>query len=266
MKEIWMSVAFVVAILTFLSGCSVDTSASKHLASSPTPQTNSNEVNANNISFPAYETDKIDQAKQTELDSNNEKFKTVPDEFKDVDFANFRFRNFYGFEFEQGRYFTLKNGKFEYQEKRHLGGTTYSLGSVYYVDLAGDEKKEAMVFVYEVSCGGSCDGGATTIYFYSANKVKPELLDTIDIGSPAYGCSLKSFAIKDKTLHLEQFGRCDGSKNRDSKEYICKFCVKDLTKTVYYFRNSKLLKKSSEIEVTPETNVMNYFPEISINV
>jgi len=266
MKDIW-KVGFVIAILIFLSGCSVDASASKRAAPSPdpTPPTNTNDVNANNTRMPAYETDKIDTVKRTELDRNNEKFKTVPDDFKDINFANFRFRNRSRLVSRQSRYVILKNGEFEYEDRDHLGGTTYSLGDVFYIDLAGDKKKEAIVFVYAVSCGGSCDGGSTTIYFYSANNTKPKLLGTIDIGSTAYGCSLKSFVIRGKTMYLEQFGRCNGSRNTDRKEYLCKFCVKDLTKTVYYFQNSKLAKKSRKEEATPETNVMNYFPDISIN-
>jgi hypothetical protein len=262
-----MKVALLIAVLIFLSGCSVDTSASNGPDALPasSPLTNSNDINANTAYSPAYETQKIDQAKRDELDRYNAKFRVAPEEFKEIDFENFRFRNLSGLDYRQSRYITLKNGEFEYEEKNILGGTRYSLGEIFYVDLAGNEKKEAVVFVYSLSCGASCDGGSATIYFYSAENNKPILLGMIQTGSTAYGCNTKSFAIRNKTIYLEQFGRCNGSINEDNHLYSSKFCVKDLTKTVYYFQNSKFVKTANNVEVTPETNVMNYFPEISIN-
>ena len=72
--------------------------------------------------------------------------------------------------------------------------------------------------------------------------------------------------IKDKKIFIDQFGRC--AKNSSQEEYqvySCKFCVKDLTRSVYSIKNSELVRESSEEFETSETNVMNYFAELSIN-
>lgn len=259
----------LLSLLT-LSCAGTDTSASKNdkaSASSTPPISNSNDVNANTFQFPPSEQEKIDPARRQELEANNENFKVVPEEFQNVDFANFTYPNLSSIEYRQGRSIKLKNGELVYEDKEHSGGTTYSLGDVYYIDLAGDETKEALVMLDAVSCGGSCDGGSLTIYFYAVGKGKPKLLDTIGTGSRAYECSLKTLVIENKKIYVEQFGRCqqNGDNGSSLSASSCKFCIKDLTHTVYAFRGSKLVGVSSEVTETPQTNVMNYTSEISIN-
>jgi hypothetical protein len=95
------------------------------------------------------------------LNAENERFRQVPDEFKSVDFNNF--------EYDFGR---LKDGEFEKEHsgKYARGGSRFSFDDVFYIDLIGDSKKEAVVFLYRVGCGGSCDGGSNIIYFYSSRN------------------------------------------------------------------------------------------------
>lgn len=254
-----MKVILIFLALFIFSGCTVDTSASKdeRLPTSPTPpQDNSNDVNLNAIRQPFYEGEKIDKVRRSELEANNEKFKVVPDEFKNVDFRNFKYP-----------IARLKNGEHDSRNPKNplAGGQSITFDDVYYLDIDGDGKKEAIVFLYIVGCGASCDGGASQIYFYSSKNGETKLLDSIEFGSRADGCSLKSFRIANKKIYIEQFGRCVKSNYEEDRNYTCKFCVKDLTKTVYFFKNSQLAKESSEIVDTPETNVMNYSSEISIS-
>jgi len=120
--------------------------------------------------------------------------------------------------------------------------------------------------LYAVSCGGSCDGGRAIIHFYSSKEGKPKLIDWIETGSRSGSCSLKSFTIKNKKIFIEQFGRCSkDSRFEEDRLYSCKFCVEDLTRSVYSIKNAELVRESSEEIDTPETDVMNYLAEININ-
>lgn len=215
--------------------------------------------NANNVNFSnrkpiENEADKIDEDKRQELEVQNEKFRQVPNEFIKIDFENFKYP-----------YARLKNGKYE-EEDKYIGGTTYYFNDAFFINLYGDEKKEAVVMLYAVSCGGSCDGGRSIIHIYSARNGKANLVDFIEFGSRSSSCSLKSFSIRNKKIFIEQFGKC--AKNVSHQEntlYSCKFCVKDLTRSVYAIKNHELIRESVEEIDTPETNVMNCSAEISIN-
>lgn len=199
------------------------------------------------------EYEKVDKQQREETVLNNRAFEEVPSEFKGVDFANLRY--FFG---------RLKDGEFV-DEDSHPGGTTYTLGAVYFTDLTGDDVKEATVFIHAVSCGGSCDGGSFIVFFFSVRNNRPRLIDHIEFGSRSDGCSLKSFVIRNRAIEVEQFGHCkDDSKWEEGREYSCKFCVKGLTRSVYSLSNNRLERNEVEVTETAETNVMNYSSEIRI--
>lgn len=251
---------FCIALL-FLMNCSgqILSQKSENSAANSSSQINStvSDANANKPMPIPNESDKIDGVRQKELDAQNEKFRVVPDEFKKVDFKNFKYP-----------IVTLKNGeKDERNPKNPLaGGQSFTLSDVFYIDLNRDAKKEAIVMLYAVGCGGSCDGGRSIIYLYSSQNPKPKLIDEIEMGSRSGGCSLKSFSIKDKKITIEQFGRCTKKSHYDeSSGYSCKFCVKDLTRSVYFIRNANLIEQSRTTIEEPERNVMNYHSEISIS-
>lgn len=245
---------FLVALISFTS-CSKQITADKLSGefprSTPTVAVN-NSPNSNAFRI---EEIKNDQSKLVELNAQNKKFEETPQEFKNINWKNFKFNNI-----------RLKNGEFEILDKKHTGGTSYSLGSIYYVDLFGDTKKEAIVFLSELNCGGSCDGGRSTIFLYKSQLGKPTLINSIKTGSTADGCEIKSLTVKDKKIYLEQFGICktNTDKNEDKSSYN-KFCVKDLTKSVYSISaNSKLEKEAVEVVETPIIKIMNYISEIGI--
>jgi len=255
-----MKILFLILALSVLSNCTDQTSAFKNENVSVKPNAtidNSNGVNANNWTPRDGEAAKIDQNKRNELDAYNEKFRQAPEEFKNVDFENFKYP-----------IVRLKNGeKDEHSPGNSLaGGQIFTLSDVFYIDLIGDPKKEAVVMLYVVGCGVSCDGGRDIIYFYSSQKGNLKLLDEIETGSKSNGCSLKSLSIKDKKIVTEQFGRCIKKSDADeNKDYSCKFCVRDRTRSIYLFINGELHKESSEVTEISESDVMGYSPEISIN-
>jgi hypothetical protein len=156
----------------------------------------------------------------------------------------------------------LKDGEYEYLDKKHAAGIDYSLGEIFYLDLNGDNKKEAVVFLHSLSCGGSCSGGESTVYFFDAGNPKPAQLAAIDTGCASCGCDLKSFSIANKEIRIEQFGCAD---HKGSKGLECKFCIEDRTITTYRFRGNKLHKISTQTVDTDMVDVMNYSAEISIS-
>ncbi len=252
------TVILLIALVLFIS-CSNQINADKLSDEFPRPTPTiavNSSANSNSISKTVDASQTIDKKRLEELSIQNEKFEITPTEFKDVDWKNFNFNDI-----------RLKNGEFEIVDEEHLGTTTYSLGSVYYVDLFGDSKKEAIVSIGELSCGGSCGGYGETIYFYSSQNGKPKLLDKISTGCQSCGCNVKSFKIQDKKIILEQFGNCIEKSDSDPKSgYSCKFCVKDLTKSIYSFNDqSKLLRESINVTETPVTDIMNYTSEVTIN-
>lgn len=252
-----MRFLFCVFALLISSNCASQTSAIKigKDTSSPKPTIdNANNVNANNWKPIENEADKIDVNQRKELEVQNEKFRQVPGEFKKIDFKNFKYPSA-----------RLNNGEFT-EDDEYVGGTTFSFDDVFYVNLTDDEKPEAIVMLSAVRCGGSCDGGSSIIYFFQSNKGKAKLIDFIELGSRSGGCSLKSFSARDKKIFIEQFGKCaKDAKYEKNRSYTCKFCVKDLTRSVYSIKSTELVRESVEVIETPETNVMNYFAEISIN-
>ncbi len=253
-----MKILFLISVLFLLSNCASQMSADKlvNKPAQPTPTiVNANNDNVNNWKPIEKEAGKIDEVKRKEIEAQNDNFRQVPDEFKGIDFENFKFP-----------LARLKNGEYEERDEKHLGGTTFSFSDAFFADLTNDTKKEAIVMLYAVSCGGSCDGGRSIIHFYVSRKNKPKLVDWIELGSRSGGCSLKSFKIKDKKIFIEQFGKCaKNSSYEENRVYSCKFCVKDLTRSIYSIKNSELFRESIEEIETPETNVINYLAEISIN-
>ncbi|HEY0051580.1 MAG TPA: hypothetical protein VGB68_19940 [Pyrinomonadaceae bacterium] len=248
-----MKVVLLALALLISAGCANHTAADSIGATAQTTRTVVN-VNPQIDSFPQGEKEKIDPEKRKALEAQNARFKVAPAEFAKVDFKNFKY--------PAAR---LKDGEFKHFQDKNLGSGWFSLEDVFYVDLNEDEKSEAVVLLGSFGCGGSCDGGRTIIYFYSARKGKPRLLAEIETGSRSGGCSLKSLAIKDRKIILEQFGNCDKNPTyEENRKYSCKFCVKDLTRSVYSFKNGELVRETSETSETPETGIMNYTTEISI--
>lgn len=254
-----MKILFIILALSILLNCASQTTADKIGSDTPHPKptiddANNVNVNDNNRKPIQNEADKIDENKRKELEIQNEKFRQIPEEFSKIDFRNFKYP-----------YARLKNGEF-IEEDEYVGGTTYYFDDVFFANLNGDKKKEAVVMLYAVSCGGSCDGGRSIIHIYSSQRGKAKLIDFIELGSRSSGCNLKSLIIKERKIHIEQFGKCSkNTKYEEYRLYSCKFCVEDLTCSVYSIKNSELARESVEEIETSETNVMNYQPEISFS-
>jgi hypothetical protein len=191
----------------------------------------------------------------------------VPPEFKEIDFTNFSYpTNLRG-------KIRLHDG--EYTRKEGGGGVTYELSSLGFTDLIGDARKEAVVDIFQLSCGGSCDGGSHLFYFYSLQKHSPTLLWRIETGSAAYQeCGLKSFQLAKKRLTLEVFQQCRirGIKFQPSVELaeddencrVAKFTAQNFTRFEFEFRNGKVMRRARKVLPYPPCDIMNHEAAVDI--
>ena len=185
----------------------------------------------------------------------------VVDNFHEIDFKNFS----YPYTFWNGRKVrvALKNGEHEYDIKTDRGW--FRLSQVYGTDVTGDKRPEAIVMLWHVSCGASCDGGSALFYIYRFENQKLKLLWEYETGSLAYGCGLKSFTAKGTTLTVEQFGRCSRrNRNLSESSLTGKFQVKGVTRITLRSNRSRFVTSKREFFSSSERSVLNYEPEINI--
>lgn len=252
-----MKILFIVLALWALSACRSSASNNENVSAKPNPVVNNFDA-GNSISGPNH-LPKVEQAKQSELEAQNQKFKVVPEDFKQIDLKNYSYP--YRFSYGMKINIALKDGEYEYDIANDRGW--FNLEDVYYVDLTDDGKPEAIVILWHVSCGASCDGGAGLFYVYTAHQNKLNSLWQYETGSLAYGCGLKSFAVKNRKFTMELFGRCFD--NKEESLGTGKFQVKDITRLTFGFSGGKFVEEGKLIIPAPERSVKNYQQEISIN-
>lgn len=190
----------------------------------------------------------------------NEKFRVVPENFADADFRNWSY----------GRYrfwgkrltLSLSQGQVVHEWKEGGGGETFLLTDVFYTDLTGDGKPEAIVMLSHVECGGSCDGGSDLFYIYENRNGTVRRIWEYETGSMANGCGLKSFTVTNKQIAVEMFGHC--WEPASSFDISGKYIVRDLTRAVFHFNGRRFVKKLTEITAAPAKELRNYRPEVHI--
>ena len=136
------------------------------------------------------------------------------------------------------------------------------LKDVYYRDVTGDRKAEAIAWLSHVQCHGPCDGGANIFYIYKVADGKLKPIWQYETGSYAYGCGLKSFTIAGKQLVLELFGNCPTESIGERGP--SKFVVEDLTFILLEFDGQRFARQWTEFFDTPPNHVKNYEPAIRI--
>jgi hypothetical protein len=184
-----------------------------------------------------------------------EKFRIAPENFSAVDFKNFS----YGvYMISEGKpvNLTLNEGKM------WDASGWFNLQDVYYKDITGDGRPEAIVRLLRLRCNGSCDGGADLFYIYTTRNGKLKNIWRYETGSYAYGCGLKSFTLGNKQMVMELFGRCASN----VKDYPGpgKFMVEDSTFMLFEFDGQRFTTTTIEYIPEPARNVKNYEPEIRI--
>lgn len=173
-----MKIVLIILALIIISGCANQTAAinnkNKAVNNIIQPSPTVNNTNANTFVPIPRETSEIDEAERIRLEKLNETFRSVPDEFKKVDFENFSYP--YKFSYNQRKLSISlkKGGNYVYDFEYDRGW--FDFYDVFFVDLTGDDKKEAIAMLWHISCGASCDGGSGLFYVYSIQNSKPNLL------------------------------------------------------------------------------------------
>lgn len=185
----------------------------------------------------------------------------VGDNFQGTDFDNFSYP--YRFSWGKNIRVALKNGKYEYDLP--IGRGWFTLKGTYVRDITGDNRPEAIVVLWHISCGASCDGGAALIYIYSFSNRRLKQLWQYETGSLAYGCGLKSFTARRTELRLELFARCSKT-NRALNETSStgKFQVAGVTRVTFSSNGTRFIARKRQFFSSAERSVKNYEPEIKI--
>ena len=208
----------------------------------------------------------IDREPETDAD------KPVPEQFRNADFKNVTYPVTPDvdvtppFRLSSVR---LKDGSFELLDPKGVGGLTFDLQDIDYVDLTGDGKEEAIVQLSQLVCGGSCDGSSAFFYFYSAVGGRAKLLSRIETGSMAYDCGLKSFVLKGSLLTLETFRNCrfDGVTLKTSDDADLaggKFITREFTRLHLKFNGQKFVLQKRELLPNPNDDISNYSAKIEM--
>lgn len=263
-----MKVLPLILILLIFTNCAKRILADAEIGNLPTPTPtavdSNTSVNAN--SFPKVEAarDGVNEAEREAIELQNSKYREPDEDFKAFDFENFS----YPFRYNHNNkdvFFKLQNGKLEFDSADDRGWV--SLSETLYVDVTGDGKKEAIILLWHVSCGGSCDGGSALFYIYTLENKKPKLIWQYGTGSLAYGDGLKSFVIKNDSFEIEKFMKCvpDSPENSSPATMTCgKFETQNVVRDSFRYDGEKFVTISSKIIETPITEVKNYSPLVKV--
>jgi|ERR1051325_2450456 hypothetical protein len=180
-------------------------------------------------------------------------------DFHGIDFTN----RSYPYRFSWGKRINvpLKGGRYEYDFRTERGW--FELSDVYITNLTNDSRSEAIVMLSHVACGVSCDGGSALFYIYSFDNHRLKPLWQYETGDLAYGCGLKSFTAKHRTLTLELFGRCSQRNRTDSS--TGKFQIKDLTRLTFKSNGTRFIVRKRQFVSVPERSVLNYEPDVRVS-
>lgn len=184
----------------------------------------------------------------------NARFRVVPSNFRGIDFAT---RSYGNYELSNGttRDLVLVDGQFrEFGDSQHW----FDLNDVFYTDLTGDGKPEAIAVLTHLECGRQCDGGKNLVYIYSREDgILNEILK-YESGSGMDGCSLKSLTVKNRQLTMDLFGDCP------STDLVIRDTYK-LTRVEFFFNGKKLVEKKQTSLTVPNRNEVSYGVEVRIN-
>jgi len=186
---------------------------------------------------------------------------SVADDFHGIDFKD----RSYPYRFSWGKrvHVPLKNGRYEYDFRTERGW--FALSHVYVTDLTSDGHPEAIVMIWHVACGVSCDGGSALFYIYSFDNHRLKPLWQYETGSLAYGCGLKSLTANRLGLNVELFARCS-KRNRALNEtpLTGKFQVTGVTRVTFRANGTRFVARKRQFFPSAERSVINYEPQINV--
>jgi len=190
----------------------------------------------------------------------NPRFRSVPRNFEHVDFKTRSYGKYWLSDGEEVD-LSLIDGQY-----RNVGASShwFDFNDVYFTDLTGDGRPEAIVMLSHLECRGACDGGRNLIYIYEANYLIDSFKEILkyETGSGIDGCSLKTLTVKNRRLSLELFGKCPeviGHFNDPVKRGAY-----DVTRLDFAFDGALLVQKKKTVFTVPDCHEVSYGPEIRI--
>ena len=196
---------------------------------------------------------------KTEPADPNEKFRIVPSNFAHVDFSNRSYGLYRTFS-KVNISLNLINGDYDYSNGD--GGQWFRLQDVYFTDVTGDDSPEAIVSLWHVQCGASCDGGSALFLVYRTHGESLKEIWRFETGSDADGCGLKSLTIMRNQFTVQMFGKCPNPQTGYSG--LGKFLVGDTTLSNFRLSGGRFVKRETEIFFAPVRDVKNYQAQIHI--
>jgi hypothetical protein len=183
----------------------------------------------------------------------------VPENFELVDFGN---RPYGTYKFSDGKVInlTLNDGEYHIVDEAHSGW--FSLKNVYYTDVTGDGRDEAIVELSHVFCGKACDTNSHLFYIYTGRNGNLKNLWQYETGTNVTECGLKSLTVDGLQIVMELFGRCP----KQATEYpaLRNGMVQDLTFLLFGFDGRRFVQQQIDFYPSASKYVKDYEPQIRI--
>ena len=199
---------------------------------------------------------KVNEPELSSMDSFA-KFRVRPEHFDQIDFTNHSY----------GPYTSANGKKLDLRLDHGLlelpnRSGWFELRDVYYTDMTGDSREEAIVWLSHETCSPACDGGTSLFYIYTERNGKLKPIWQYETGNYADGCGLQSFTAGGTQVVLELFGLCGemGVVNPSPPKFI----FKHLTFILFEFDGHRFKRKSTEFFDSSPQDVTNYEPGIRI--
>lgn len=184
-------------------------------------------------------------------DSEKKKEEIADAETLATDFKNFSFPDFNS---KDQKNFTLKNGVFQNLKAKSGEAVNYRFRKVFYFDVTGDEKTEAIVHIFASACEDCAP--QSIFYLYSNEKNQPKEIWKIALGTQEK-CGLKDVLFDKKEIVLETFGDCELNgwniaKNLNSKKTAVS------TRFTFDYQNKEFLQTSKAFFPFSENDIQTY--------
>lgn len=179
------------------------------------------------------------------------KYRIKTEAFYDIDFWNYSYGSY---TLSDGKKIdlTLLNSKLDVPNNPD----SFALKDVYYKDVTGDGRAEAIVWMSHTNCAGPCTS-SHLFYIYTVQNHKLKPIWQYESSYYAKGCGLKSLTIAGTEIMLELFGDCR-RKLEDPGE------SQNATFITLKFDGRGFLQRSIELVDSAPTQLTNYEPGIRI--
>lgn len=168
-----------------------------------------------------------------------------------VDFKNFSFPDFNS---KDQRNFTLKNGIFKNLKAKSGETTIYRFRKVFYFDVTGDKKTEAIVHIFASACEDCAP--QSIFYLYSNEKNQPQEIWKIAFGTQEK-CGLKDVLFDKAQVVLEVFGDCELNGWKIAQNLTSKKNAVS-TRFTFDYQNKEFFQISKEFFPFSENEIQTY--------